>query len=511
MKTTLTCAAAFLVLIGLAGCGGSPEADAHAGHDHAGHAHGAEPAAVAACTAHGAPADLCFICDPGLRDEGRLWCGEHGCYEDRCWTCQPQLRDPARAYCEGHGLYEDECFFCDPTLRPEPTTHAAGALYCNEHDVPESECGICHPELAAGLDPGGEILVRLPSVRSAELAGVVHGTARAGATAGSVSGYAEIDYDRNRLARITPRTAGLVTAVHVDVGDAVDAGAPLATIASAELAAAKQDFVDARLELELRTRENERAARLHDQQIGSERDLQAAAAAGKRAAARAAAAEQGLRNLGLDDEAVARVAAGGDTSAELVVRAPFAGEVIERTAVLGEAVAADAPLLAVADLSVMRLELSLPQDALASVEPGLPVAARFDALPGREVRGAITWVASALDERTRLVRARAEVDNGDRRLRAGLYGRADVGLPSGGAALSLPREAVCDLDNEPFVLVRRDEGLYALRRVTLGPRQGDTVAVVAGLAADETVVTGRGFSVFSELLKSRFGAGCAEE
>src|SRR5262245_14074998 len=76
------------------------------------------PAATAAatCAAHGAPKELCFICDASLREKGRLWCAEHGRYEDRCWECHPDLRDPKRAYCDKHGLYQDECFLCKPEL-----------------------------------------------------------------------------------------------------------------------------------------------------------------------------------------------------------------------------------------------------------------------------------------------------------------------------------------------------------------------------------------------------------
>ena len=391
------------------------------------------------------------------------------------------------------------------------TRDASGALYCGEHDLAEADCGICRPDAAANLEPGGELLVRLPSARSAELAGVRHGTARAGTAAGQVHGYVEVDYDRNRLAQVTPRVAGIVTRVLVDVGDAVTADEPLAELSSTQLAAAKQAFLDARLELDLRDQELERARRLHAQEIGSQRELQSARANRERAAARTAAARQNLRNLGLGDQDVARITADGDTSARLVVRAPFAGEIIDRTAVLGESVAADAALLRVADLSRMWLELSLPQSALASVEAGLPVTARFDALPGREVTGELVWVAAGLDPRTRLLRARAEVPNPDRRLKAGLYGQAEVALANGVAALTLPRDAVHELDQRPFVMVRRDPDLYALRRVALGPRRGDAVAVVAGLRPDEMVITGGGFAVFSELLKSRFGAGCAEE
>ena len=46
----------------------------------------ATPAVItgATCAAHGAPKELCFICDASLRDKDRLWCNEHDRYEDRC-------------------------------------------------------------------------------------------------------------------------------------------------------------------------------------------------------------------------------------------------------------------------------------------------------------------------------------------------------------------------------------------------------------------------------------------
>lgn len=117
---------------------------------------------IETCTDHGVDKDICFICDPALREERRLWCEEHGRYEDRCWLCQPALEDKGRPFCEEHGLYEDECllcraptatmtcaahdidkrlcFICDPDLRE------AGRLWCKEHDRYEDRCWLCHPE-----------------------------------------------------------------------------------------------------------------------------------------------------------------------------------------------------------------------------------------------------------------------------------------------------------------------------------------------------------------------------
>lgn len=72
---------------------------------------------AALCKAHKAPVAECFICDPKLREKGRLWCKEHDRYEDRCWACHPEAQDKKRLFCKEHSLYEDECFLCHPELK----------------------------------------------------------------------------------------------------------------------------------------------------------------------------------------------------------------------------------------------------------------------------------------------------------------------------------------------------------------------------------------------------------
>lgn len=69
------------------------------------------------CKPHKAAKADCFICNPALRDKGRLWCKEHARYEDRCFLCHPEIKEAGRLYCEEHGLYEDECLLCHPELK----------------------------------------------------------------------------------------------------------------------------------------------------------------------------------------------------------------------------------------------------------------------------------------------------------------------------------------------------------------------------------------------------------
>jgi len=127
--------------------------------------------ATAKCQ-HEAPKESCFICNPALREKGRLWCKEHGSYEDRCWECHPESQDKDRAFCKEHKLYENECFLCNPDIKaaakpaPEaagdkcaahgapkrlcflcdPTLREKGRLWCKEHGSYEDRCWECHPE-----------------------------------------------------------------------------------------------------------------------------------------------------------------------------------------------------------------------------------------------------------------------------------------------------------------------------------------------------------------------------
>src|SRR5690606_10587379 len=115
-----------------------------------------------------------------------------------------------------------------------------------------------------------------------------------------------------------------------------------------------------------------------------------------------------------------------DTSARLVVRAPFDGTIVERDAVVGEAVDTGEPVFTVADLSSRWLMLSIPSRHITQIQRGQVVTARFEELPGVDIRGTITWIDSAIDPQSRMIKARALVTEDADRIKTGLFGRAQV-------------------------------------------------------------------------------------
>lgn len=488
-----------------AGCRPPEAADPHAGHNHATSESPAEAALAQSgnsCSVHQAPVEVCFLCDPGLRDPGRLWCQEHGRYEDRCWDCHPELRDEDRLYCDEHGLYEDECFYCHPELTKAPGTdnpagHAQSGMMCTEHGVLEAECGVCRPQAIDQLEPGQSLKVRLPTPQSARGAGVRMGLPSSGEISEGVECYAELAFDQNKLAQIAAPAGGIIQEVLADLGTRLEENQPVARLWSASIAEAVADAV-----LSHQTLARER--KLHAGRVTSEKDLQEAEANHR-------AACQQVRTLGFSEQQIDSLADLPDERVLLEVRAPFAGEITERLAVRGELVETGRKLFTLADRSTLWAMLNIPEASQSRVQTGQPVELVFDSIPDRTFTGRLTWISPEVDERSRMVRARAEVANPEGLLKARMFAKARILTRSPEGATIVPAAAIQQVAGLPLVFVKLEDGLFDARRVQVGAKANGQVEILKGLHPWEEIAVARSFALKSHLLISRLGAGCAHE
>jgi cobalt-zinc-cadmium efflux system membrane fusion protein len=141
-----------------------------------------------------------------------------------------------------------------------------------------------------------------------------------------------------------------------------------------------------------------REQRLFAQRVSPEQDL---------IAARTAATEARIAYTQAQQQVSAAGAGGGGLN-RLGIPAPISGQVIARSVVLGQTVAADAELFRVANLSSVSLQLSLQPADAGRVRPGNSVTVTA---PGRSATARITFVSPALDAQTRQVPVIATLDN----------------------------------------------------------------------------------------------------
>ncbi|MCX7867916.1 MAG: efflux RND transporter periplasmic adaptor subunit [Limisphaera sp.] len=308
---------------------------------------------------------------------------------------------------------------------------------------------------------------------------------------------AELVLDSNRLAMVVAPVAGILREVHVDLGTRVAQGQPLATLGSPAIAEAVTRLASTWQTLQ-------REQRLRARQITPAKELQQAEAEHR-------LAREQLRALGFSEDEIDAWLEPGRRDPCLIVRAPLEGEVIERNAVRGAWVEAGQRLFALADRSMLRARLSLPESALPALRLGQTVELWLDALPGRVVTGRVAWIAAEVDARTRRLLVLAEVPNPEGLLRAHMFGRARLWLGPLRPALWIPADAAHRTDGPPVVFVPREPDLFEARVVRLGRTGGSRVEVCEGLQPGERVAAAGSFPLKAQLWLSRLGAGCADD
>lgn len=381
------------------------------------------------------------------------------------------------------------------TETPHLKKDAAGVVYCGEHNVPETECAICHPDAVATLNPGQGIKLRLAGKESATLGGVTMGVAKTGVLSQKVECYAEMAFNQNKVAQMIAPISGVLQEVTVELGGMVREKQTVARIWSSAIAEAAAKTVLAR-----QTLDRERTMRA--ERVTSEKDVQQAEAAYR-------AASQQIKSLGFSEEQIATLDNKSLDSILLEVQAPFAGEIVDRTAVQGSLTEAGKLLFTLADRSTMWAMLNIPESDLGKVRVGQTVELHVDSLP--MFAGKLTWISSELDERTRMARARAEISNPEGLLRARMFAHAKILTRTIGDALLLPVEAVQWVEGKPLVFVKVEDDLFEVRAVRVGTKNDGQWEILEGLKAEENVVTGHAFAIKSQLLLSKLGAGCADD
>lgn len=377
------------------------------------------------------------------------------------------------------------------------TETKGGVLMCAEHGTSEAECAVCKPDLAAKLRPGESMKVRLPSTNSISIVGVQTATPESGAMADGIECIAEVSFNQNKLAQIGAPVSGIVQTVDVDLGDKVEEKQTVAKLWSAAIAEAVAKAV-----LSHQTLDRER--KLRADRVTSQAGLEEAEATHRVAC-------QHLRTLGFTEE---QIDAMGDEPQEQVlmeVRAPFAGEIVERTAVRGALVEAGKPLFTLVDHSTVWAMLQVPEATLARVKTGQSVELRVDSLPGRTFTGKLTWIAPAVDERTRMARARAEFANPDRLLKDKMFATARILTRQTEGAMLVPASAIQHVEGRPFVFVKLDEDLFDARAVRLGAKFNGQQEVLIGVKPQDQIAVSHAFAIKSAMLMSRLGAGCADD
>jgi HlyD family secretion protein len=289
---------------------------------------------------------------------------------------------------------------------------------------------------------------------------------------------------------VQPQIEGqAIDSIDAEVGDHVAAGAVLARLsemslklqkaqlvasrasAMAAIATSEAQMVEAQSSAQEAHRTEERSRELQKQGNASQATADQAKTAAVGADARVLVTKQSTEAARAQLDVVDAQIDNVDLQlSRTQIKAPFAGEVVERNAVRGAiASAAGAPMFV------------LVRDGLLELRAKLRVA-------GSDVplTGTVRLVEPAIDTVTRLGRARIAIDQADR-IRTGMFLEAEITV-SEREVLSVPITALGTDEKGAFVMAVDPDGKVRRATVVTGIRDGKLVEVKSGLDEGELVV-----------------------
>lgn len=284
-------------------------------------------------------------------------------------------------------------------------------------------------------------------------------------------------------APIYARTSGYLRSWNTDIGTPVSKGQLLAEIETPEidqqLSQAQADLATARANEALSNSTNARWQGLLSTESVSKQDAEEKSgdAAAKKAAAQSAAAN------------VARLR---DLESFKRVLAPFSGVITARNTDIGALInagqSAGTELFRIADTRKLRIFVRVPESFASVTKPGLEADLRFAEQPNKTFAAKTVRTSNSLDAILRTLQVELELDNAKGDIFPGAYAEVHFKIPANTATLRLPANTVLFRSAGLQVATLDGDHHVKLKSIVQGRDFGNTIEVLSGLTANETVV-----------------------
>ena len=265
---------------------------------------------------------------------------------------------------------------------------------------------------------------------------------------------------------VVATSPNILAKLHVSVGDQVRKGQQLATMRTISLSPLGYPYEPLEVQHQALQAELARMAPLHDQGAITDQQFDQ-----------------------LQAQADAAQAQLDSAKAAVFITAPIAGVVTRIDFRPGEMVPNDRPLMQVARLDPVVLELMVEASDVALIDAGMAVRVTSSALPGRTFEGLVVERSLGAYPVINQFRVRVQVPNPDQLLLPGYPVEAAVQAGSAQPVLAVPRGALVEHEGSVGVWVLGPEG--TARRVPVQPGVHDDAwaAVQGQLQPGDRVVT----------------------
>jgi RND family efflux transporter MFP subunit len=182
-----------------------------------------------------------------------------------------------------------------------------------------------------------------------------------------------------------------------------------------------------------------------------------------------------------------RVAMGRKAVEDATIRAPFSGVIAEKAVNVGRFTKKGDRVATIVRIDPLRIELAIPEGAVAAVRKGQRVSFAVQSYPDRKFEGTIAYVGPAVRAESRALVVEAIVPNAKALLQPGLFATAHIELPAAQSSVMVPATAVRNEGGVFKLFVAKNDRAEA-RIVQVGREAGGSVEILRGVRTGERVV-----------------------
>ncbi len=172
-----------------------------------------------------------------------------------------------------------------------------------------------------------------------------------------------------------------------------------------------------------------------------------------------------------------------------IITAPISGQIVEKKINLGEMALPGQPLLKIEDNRNLRLEVTVNEQDLRYVQPGVAVRVQIDAMPEKAINARVGQVVPASDIRTHSFVAKIDIP-AEKGLITGMYGKA-IFTTGKRQVILVPRSAVVNMSGLSGAYIVSPEGNAIFQMVQLGEVHGERIEALTGLKAGDKVISNK--------------------
>ncbi len=398
-----------------------------------------------------------------------LWLGVPGCRDAR-----PKMQPSAPAApTSGPELPgKDRILFYRSPMNPAQTAPVPSKDSMGMDYLP-----VYQSELSSAANgPAGFAPVTLDPQRQ-QLIGLKAVAVRQTQVAGTLRTIGRVTFDETRIHHVHTRYEAYVEQVYADfTGKFVNRGEPLASLYSPDLLTAEQEYL-----LALRAQKAESAP-------GPMPKIDVDVAE---------SARQKLLLWNVRPADIEALAKSGVASQTLRLYAPISGYVVAKMAVHGMRVKPEDSLFDIVDLSRVWVLAQIYEYELPRIKLGQKATITLSYWPDRTWLGKIVYIFPSVDEKTRTIKVRIDVQNPKDELKAEMFADVVIAVKPH-SALVVPDDAVIETGTRKIAFIVQPGGRLLPREVKIGDRMDGLDEVRSGLADGERVAVGASFLLDSE-------------